>query len=118
MAAFLREPAVDESFASERPDVVAQMRSEMNYGPSFHLLCQRVAETQGIEPLLVKSTVAAGLLGLHPNTLRKLAGEGKIPHVVIQHDKLYPVAELRKWIGEIQRGPRRRHRKKERTQWP
>lgn len=49
----------------------------------------------------LNGNAAAGLLGIHPNTLYKLRKEGRIPYLQINRRVLYSASDLMKYIKSI-----------------
>ena len=59
------------------------------------------------QPLAVRATEAARMLGISERTLWSLANRGEVPTVKIGGVRLYPVDELRAWLSRLAKSSKR-----------
>lgn len=51
-------------------------------------------------PLLVGAREAAEMLGISARTLSAMTAGGELPSLLVRRRRLYPVAELERWISD------------------
>jgi predicted site-specific integrase-resolvase len=60
----------------------------------------------GMKQQLIGITKAARILGVHPNTLRKWADEGRVPHVLLPSGyRRFSIVAMERFRHQMERGP-------------